>query len=663
MTARRAVALTLATVLIVLAVVGLVGYRQARAGYDAYRARIQPGITVAGLDVGWRAPEEARGLVLEEVARPYYQDFSLSYQDQQLTLAPEKDLSLDIDVAAMVDQAVLASHQGDYWQGFRQWLRGEVVTRTLDVPLKMTFDPAGAAVFLAQAAKQYDRSAVEPMVDIQKYTFIPGKPGHRLEVQEAAQQVNVRVPDPLQRDLALPVTLVEPDQSPARVESMLSTLGPVMDLSPVPPSFYTATLPLSTTGGLAGTPLVTYTGELTWTFPYFAGYHGPLTSTYGFFFDPGKPGARFDVDQAIQQVESALQAGVTAPIRFEATPVQPPAVTRDLLIPPLEARLARFPGIYSLLVKNLDTGEVVYDHNTKIVLSGMSVVKIGIMVEVYRATKGAPDQQTRQELGAMMGSSSCNPCANRLMASVGDGSATAGAQRVTHTMAALGLSNFRLCGPYSLASNPGQGNGGVRLAAIGPVILSPSTVGLARGSALFSMASTAGTPRYDSCVHTTPREMADLLDMIYACTQGGGKLHQAYPAIFTEPICQEMIDTMAANDLRNMLGTGIPAEVKLAHKHGWVPWNSPLGYTAAEVGIVFSPGATWLISFYIWQDVPWVDFGIVQPLYRDVTNLLYNYFNPADPYWPLPPWSPPPPVPGVLAQGARARCPGPPHTD
>ncbi len=60
------------------------------------------------------------------------------------------------------------------------------------------------------------------------------------------------------------------------------------------------------------------------------------------------------------------------------------------------------------------------------------------------------DQQTHQELLDMMGVESCNPCANRLMATVGNGSATAGAQRVTAAMQRLGLSNFRLCAPFQV---------------------------------------------------------------------------------------------------------------------------------------------------------------------------------------------------------------------
>jgi hypothetical protein len=420
-------------------------------------------------------------------------------------------------------------------------------------------------------------------------------------------------------------------------------LVPAMERPPTPPSFYTATIPLSSTGGVAGTPLVTYTGELTWTFPHFADYQGPLTTTTGFFFDLGKPGARFDVDKAMRQVEAALQTGTATPITFQADPVPPPAPSADLLISPLEARLAQFDGVSSLLVKNLDTGATVYDRNNDFILSGMSVVKIGIMVEVYRHFKGVVDPQTHQELMDMLGSSSCNPCANRLLATVGDGSAAAGAQRVTATMRRLGLAHFKLCGPFRIVED-WRDRGQIVLAA-----------NFAFPEARDWLIA-ADTPRYDGCVHATPREMADLLDMIYQCTRSQGKLSQTDPATFTPQVCQDMVDIMAANDLRNMLGAGLPAEAKLAHKHGFAGYDVPWGDTRAEVGIVFSPEATYLASLYLWEDSPWIDFGIVQPLYRDVSNLLYNYFNPNKPYWPPPPWAPSPPqADGAGGTGSAAR--------
>ena len=95
------------------------------------------------------------------------------------------------------------------------------------------------------------------MVDVQNLTFIPGREGRRLEIGTSAAMINERVPNPEQRAVTLQVSIIEPDQSRARIESMLSTLVPVMERAPTPPSFYTATIPLSTTGGLAGTPMVT----------------------------------------------------------------------------------------------------------------------------------------------------------------------------------------------------------------------------------------------------------------------------------------------------------------------------------------------------------------------------------------------------------------------
>jgi hypothetical protein len=622
----------------------------------------------------------------------------LYYQDETVTLSPEVDLELDIPVAHLVAEAVAASHQYDYWPGFWAWVRGDVEELDLDVPLRMTFDESAATHFLegvagtydiasvgpvvdegtlvfypgssgryldvAAAARlvnesirrldrreitlpvsvvepdlsqtrvesllrafaaTYDQAPVEPMVDVTGLTFLPGSAGRYLDLEEAARLISESVSQPERGETKLPVSIVEPDQSPARIESMLSTLVPIMEQQPVPPSMYTATIPLSTTGGLAGTPLVDYTGELTWTFPHFVSYTGYLTSTYGYFLDPGEAGLRFDLERAVDRVQAALRAGELAPISFEPDTDPPPPISPEILVPMLEERLAEFRGVTSLLVKNLSTGETVYASNVDYVLSGMSVVKIGIMVEVYKHYGGVVDALTHQELVDMLGSESCNPCANRLLAAVGGGSSQTGAARVTNTMRQIGLANFRLCGPFRVVQGPGDD---------GQVVL-------ASHAGSFLSRPQAQTPRYDNCVRATPREMARLVEMIYDGTQDRGLLREMFPSIEPQAFA-EMIDIMAANDLRNMLGAGMPSEAKLAHKHGFAGYDVPWGDTRAEVGIVFSPGATWLISFYIWEDTPWINYGVMQPLYRDVSNMLYNYFNPLEPYWPLPPWRPPP---------------------
>jgi hypothetical protein len=663
---RRVLLLVLLVALVTAGALGWTQYRRIRAGYDDYRSLLQQGVKVAGVDVGWHNAKEAQDKVWEWVAKPYYRDVVLHYQDQALTLSPEEDLDLAIPIDDMVGEAQAASHQYDYWEGFKLWVQDEAETLDLDVPLEVTWDPSAAARFLTSVAEIYDIAAVEPMVNVQTLTFIPGRPGWRLEIEPSAAMINELVPHPEQRDVPLEVSILEPDHNPKRIESMLSTLGPVMERAPTPPHFYTATVPISTTGGIEGMPTVSYTGELTWTFPHFVSYTGHLTSTYGFFFDPGEPGFTFDVDTAVHRVQLALQAGLTEPITFEPDLVPPPPITPAVLIPPLEARLAQFPGVTCLLVKDLDSDEVIYESNVDYVLSGMSIVKIGIMVEVYRTYGGEVDAQTHQELLDMLGSESCNPCANRLLAAVGGGSAYDGAAKVTNTMRRLGLSNFYLCAPFRIveldrgpfgyahsepsgqvvwAMNTGsqENAAGWALSTAEPVVQETSGLPLAMPGATSSpWLMQAETPRYDRCVRSTPREMANLLDMIYACTKDRGLLRDAYPNIFRPQVCEDMIDIMAANDLRNLLGAGIPAEVKMAHKHGFAGYGVSWGDTRGEVGIVFSPGGPWLISFYIWEDTPWINFGVNQPLYRDISNMLYNYFNPEQPYWPLPPWAPPP---------------------
>ena len=626
MKTKHVILLVLALLLIVGGVVGWLQYREIRANYDAYRTTIQRGVTIAGVDVGWHSPEQAREKVMEWVAEPYYDAFTLHYADETLQLQPGDDLGFEIPVDEMVAEAMAASHQYDYWEGFKLWIQGEAEPLNFDVPLRMSYDETAAAQYLAEIAATHDVDPVQPMVDVQELSFIPGSAGRTLEIDPSAEMINDSITKPSEREILLSVITVEPDQSPARIESMLSTLVPVMERAPVPPHYYTETVPLSTTGGLEGTPLVDYTGPLTWTFPHFVSYTGHLTQTTGFFFDPGEPGYTFDATAATALVEDKLDAGVTDPITFEPDLVPPPDITPELLIPPLEQRLAEFPGVTSLMVKNLDTGETIYDANVDYVLSGMSIVKIGIMVEIYRHFGGEVDAQTHQELVDMLGSESCNPCANRLLAILGDGSATAGAQKVTQTMRRLGLDNFYLCAPFrvvELWQDTGQ------------------VVWTANGLSLLPLQASQ-VPRYDRCVRATPREMADLLEMTYECTADEGLLRDAYPNIFSPQACEEMIDIMAANDLRNMLGAGIPSWVKLAHKHGFSGYDVPWGDTRGEVGIVFSPGANWLVSFYIWQDTPWINWGINQPLYRNVSNMLYNYFNSEDPFWPLPPWAPPP---------------------
>jgi hypothetical protein len=111
--------LILVLILLIAGVLGWIQYRQVRADYDAYRSRIQQGVRLAAVDVGWHTPEEARKKVMDWVAKPYYQDLTLHYQDEAIPLSPGDDLAFTIPVDEMVAEAMAASHQYDYWDGSR----------------------------------------------------------------------------------------------------------------------------------------------------------------------------------------------------------------------------------------------------------------------------------------------------------------------------------------------------------------------------------------------------------------------------------------------------------------------------------------------------------------------------------------------------------------
>lgn len=154
MSVRRTILVVALVAAIAAGLLGWSQYRRVRADYDAYQARIQPGVRVAGVDVGWKTPQEAQEKVRAQAAAPYYHDFTLHYQEQIITLSPEASLDFEIPVDEMVAEAVAASHQYDYWEGFRAWVQGEVFELDLNVPLRMSFDPEAATAFSQDLSEQ-----------------------------------------------------------------------------------------------------------------------------------------------------------------------------------------------------------------------------------------------------------------------------------------------------------------------------------------------------------------------------------------------------------------------------------------------------------------------------------------------------------------------------
>jgi hypothetical protein len=117
--------------------------------------------------------------------------------------------------------------------------------------------------------------------------------------------------------------------------------------------------------------------------------------------------------------------------------------------------------------------------------------------------------------------------------------------------------------------------------------------------------------------------MALLLDLIYQCSAfGGGGLIAAFPDEISQNECQMMLDLLKLNDKGVLVMAGVPADVEVAHKHGWT-------YdTHGDAAIVFSPGGDYVMTVFLWADTSWLPSPISFPIIQGMSEAVFNYFNP-----------------------------------
>ncbi len=309
---------------------------------------------------------------------------------------------------------------------------------------------------------------------------------------------------------------------------------------------------------------------------------------------PGEPGTRLKVEAALPLVTQALyspdEREVTLPV--EVTP--PPPASLEMVGELIQARAADFPGVVSVFVKDLQTGEELA-LNAEVAYAGMSIVKVAIVEEFFRYLDRAPNVEETKLLTETL-TLSGNFTANLLLREIGEGDAYRGAERVTESMHRLGLVNTFIAVPYEAEMVP-------------PTIVTPAN------------SRTDINTQPDPAMQTTPLDMGMLLEMIYQCSRGGGTLLALYPNELTPEECGMQLEIMKQNKINSLIETGIPPDTPLAHKHGWI------GDTHADAGIVFSPQGDFVLVIYLYNP-GWLEWEQSAPLISDIATAVYNYFNP-----------------------------------
>jgi beta-lactamase class A len=324
-----------------------------------------------------------------------------------------------------------------------------------------------------------------------------------------------------------------------------------------------------------------------------------VTDTLSFI--PGQPGRKLDIDLSLPRTERALTSADERDVTLVVEALEPAPPDIGLLRSMVQHRIDEFAGIVSIYIADPVTDDRI-EINPDVIYSGMSVIKIGIMLDTILHFEGQElDEETKDiMLKVVTDPTGSNYWANLLLGIIGDGNQFEGCRRFTARMAELGLTRTFIREPYRLeveGGRPGPGLAKLRLLQ-GPISANP-----------------------DPFIQTSARDMGMLLEMIYDCSQGEGRLLEDYAGSITPEGCQLILDDLKQNPVRTMIGAGIPEDTPLAHKHGFA-------YdTHADAGVVFSPGGDYVIVHFQYAPTDWLVWAISQPVFEDVSFATHNFFN------------------------------------
>ncbi|MCX7707058.1 MAG: class A beta-lactamase-related serine hydrolase, partial [Anaerolineae bacterium] len=260
---------------------------------------------------------------------------------------------------------------------------------------------------------------------------------------------------------------------------------------------------------------------------------------------PGKPGFELNIPAARQQLLEALANPSQRTVRLAVRETPAPPMDVAALGTLLEARLEQFPGIGSVWLHFLPTGEEVAI-NADVAYAGTSTLKIPIMIQLYRVLDGPPDPDTTKIISETMQLSG-NFTANLMLGIIGGGDWNRGVAVMNQAFKTLGMRNTFMAAPYD------------RKLAVAPRIVTEAN------------SRTDLNTQPDPYMQTTPRDIGSALQMLVACSQGGGTLIAAYGDKITPAECQQGLDFMALNEMKELLVGGLPPGVRAVHKHGYVP--------------------------------------------------------------------------------------------
>lgn len=327
-------------------------------------------------------------------------------------------------------------------------------------------------------------------------------------------------------------------------------------------------------------------------------------------FQPGTLGTALDIERSVLPIENALrsknQRVVSIPLK-RTLPPRPSFSNLEILLKQT-IDLAEFEGLVGFYFVNLDNAQEIHfayqdgrdiSVNPDVPFTTASIIKIPVMISVYKRIDGTPDEETINLIEKMIIESG-NETADWLMQRVID--SYRAPLFITSDLQDLGLYNTFLAGHFYL------------------------------GAPILDRFDTPANQRQDINTNpdpynqTTPSEMGMLLEDLYQCAEtGGGSLVAVFAEDITQEECQSMINYLAKNKMPSLLESGIPDGTQIAHKHGWVT-NDGVMNLIGDAGIVYTPGADYVLAifFYNSEQLLW---DPASNLMGQLSRAVYNFYN------------------------------------
>ncbi len=327
----------------------------------------------------------------------------------------------------------------------------------------------------------------------------------------------------------------------------------------------------------------------------------PVPTTLSFQY--GETGIQTNIEASEPDVQAAFYRAADREAHLILEGTEPSRPDINLLARLIVNHLEDFDGVASVFIKDLQSGEEIAI-NADEAMSGMSIVKVPIVLETLRAQEGDLSAEQSKLISETLVVQSGNFSANLLLDVVaGEDNAYLGADILTESMRGLGLENTFIAVPYEEQPRPGRSTYETPANAKEDLLTNP-----------------------DPAMQTTAEDMGTLMTMLYYCAQqGGGDLIAALGDQLTQEECVQLVDFMKLNKIGSLIEEGVPPGTEVAHKHGWI------SDTHGDAGIVFSPGGDYVLVTYMFKP-DWLEWEVSSPLLADISQATYNYFNFDSPY-------------------------------